>query len=466
MDRRDFLLQGTTAAAALALGARPARAAAPAAPGVPADSVRAPDRLAWWRDAKFGMFIHFGLYSAPGGEWNGKATGSHEWMRNNAKIPDDAYARLADTFNPAAFDADAWVRTAKAAGQRYLVFTTKHHEGFALFDSAVSRYTAMHTPFRRDLCAELARACRKHGMKLGWYYSIMDWHHPDYLPRRDWEQRDASGADFGRYVAFMKAQLHELLTKYGDIAVLWFDGQWESTWTHAAALELEAFCRRLMPNVVINDRVDVAVPKEAPAGYRRAGDYTTPELTVPERGLPGQEWETCMTMNGNWGYAKDDQAYKPAPVLLRLLAETASKGGNLLLNVGPDGDGRFPRECTEALGQMGAWLRTNGSAIYGTRGVAFGDAPYRPGAATQPLVRATRGAQTLNLFLDAWTGGALVLPDVRQAPRAARVLGAEGVPLAWERTPEGLTVTLDTRGPATPLAVVQLQFDSALRIGG
>ena len=460
MDRRDFLRTCAAGTSALALGPRVAHGA-PHHPPAPA-----PDRMAWWRDARFGMFIHFGLYSEPGGEWNGRATGSHEWMRHNAKIPHEEYARLADAFNPTAFDADAWVRTAKAAGQQYVVFTTKHHEGFALFDSAVSRHTAMHTPFRRDLCAELARACRRHDMKLGWYYSIMDWHHPDYLPRRDWEQRDATGADFGRYVAFMKAQLHELLTHYGDIAVLWFDGQWEHSWTHAAALELEAFCRRLMPGVVINDRIDVAVPADAPAGYRRAGDYVTPELAIPERGLPGQDWEACMTMNSNWGYAKDDQAYKPAPALLQLLAETASKGGNLLLNVGPDGSGRFPRPCVEALGAMGAWLRTNGAAIYGTQGVLFDRAPYRPGDATPPLVRATRGARTLHLLLDRWRGGALVLPDVRQAPRSARVLGADGVPVEWERTPEGLTITLADRGPNATLPVVQLRFDSALRIGG
>ena len=460
MDRRDFLRTCAAGTSALALGPRVAHGA-PHHPPAPA-----PDRMAWWRDARFGMFIHFGLYSEPGGEWNGRATGSHEWMRHNAKIPHEEYARLADAFNPTAFDADAWVRTAKAAGQQYVVFTTKHHEGFALFDSAVSRHTAMHTPFRRDLCAELARACRRHDMKLGWYYSIMDWHHPDYLPRRDWEPRDATGADFGRYVAFMKAQLHELLTHYGDIAVLWFDGQWEHSWTHAAALELEAFCRRLMPGVVINDRIDVAVPADAPAGYRRAGDYVTPELAIPERGLPGQDWEACMTMNSNWGYAKDDQAYKPAPALLQLLAETASKGGNLLLNVGPDGSGRFPRPCVEALGAMGAWLRTNGAAIYGTQGVLFDRAPYRPGDATPPLVRATRGARTLHLLLDRWRGGALVLPDVRQAPRSARVLGADGVPVEWERTPEGLTVTLADRGPTVTLPVVQLRFDSALRIGG
>ena len=189
-----------------------------------APSATAADRLAWWRDARFGMFIHFGLYSTLGGEWKGKAVGSHEWIRNNAKIPHDEYIPLVGQFNPTASDADAWVRAAKDAGQKYVVLTTKHHEGFSLFDSKVTTYDTMATPYKRDLMRDVARACRKHGMRIGWYYSIMDWYHPDYLPRRDWETRDATGADFTRYVTFMRAQLRELLTNYGDISILWFDG--------------------------------------------------------------------------------------------------------------------------------------------------------------------------------------------------------------------------------------------------
>ena len=459
MDRRDFVRHCTVGAAALAAGGRPTRGAAPAV-GAPAD------RMAWWRDAKFGMFLHFGLYSGPGGEWEGRFTGSHEWMRNNARIPHEAYIRLADTFNPTGFDADAWVRAAKDAGQRYVVLTAKHHEGFALFDSAVSRYTVMHTPFGRDVCAEVARACRAHGLKLGWYYSIMDWYHPDYLPRRDWEARDATGADFARYVAFMQAQLRELLTRYGDVAVLWFDGQWEHTWTHAAALELEAFCRQLMPGVIINDRIDVPVPADPPAGYRRAGDYVTPELTVPERGLPGQDWESCMTMNENWGYAKDDHAWKPVPTLVRLLADTASKGGNLLLNVGPSGEGRFPPESVAGLRGMGAWLRTNGSAIHGTRGTPFA-AGLRPVRAEGgPPVRVTRGARTLNLLVEAWVGGPLVLPGVAGVPREAVVLGARGARVACAATPAGLEVTLPGAAPPGPMPVVQLRFDGTPALTG
>jgi alpha-L-fucosidase len=454
MDRRHFLQQLGAAGAALSFSARVAHG----------DPFVAPDRMAWWREARFGMFIHFGLYSAPGGEWNGKPTGSHEWMRNNAKIPHEEYIRLAEQFNPSGFDADAWVRTARDAGQRYVVLTTKHHEGFALFDSAVSRYTVMHTPFKRDICAEVARACRKYGLKLGWYYSIMDWYHPDYLPRRDWESRDASGAEFSRYVTFMKAQLRELLTKYGDVSVLWFDGQWESTWTHAAALELETFCRRLMPNVIINDRIDVGMPVDPPDGYRRGGDYTTPENTVPERGLAGQDWESCMTMNKNWGYAKDDEDWKSVPALVKLLVDTASKGGNLLLNVGPDGEGRIPAGSVEGLRGMGAWLRTNGRAIYGTQANPFerGLLVQRPGVRTP--VRVTRTDRALHLFIEEWIGGPLLLPGVRSAPTSVAIIGSASTPLEWEQAPAGLVVTFGDRAPGALMPVVRLQFDSKIRI--
>lgn len=457
MDRRDFLTRTGLASAALGLDAL-------RIPSAWASPLPAADRMTWWRDAKFGMFIHFGLYSGPGGEWNGKPTGSHEWMRNNAKIPHEEYIRLADSFNPTAFDADAWVKTAKDAGQRYIVFTTKHHEGFALFDSGVSRYTVMNTPFKRDICAELARACRKHGMKLGWYYSIMDWYHPDYLPKRDWEQRVVSDADFSRYVAYMKAQLRELLTNYGDIAVLWFDGQWETTWTHAAALELEAFCRTLMPNVIINDRVDVGVPKKLPPSYRRGGDYTTPENTVPERGLSGQDWESCMTMNKNWGFAKDDSEFKSVPELVKLLVDTTSKGGNLLLNVGPSGDGRIPQESLDGLKGMGAWMRTNGRAIYASKANPFerGLLVRRDGMRTP--VWATTTDRTLNLFVERWTGGALVLPGIRIKPKSATALGADGVPIEVEQTASGLTLTFADRGPSSVMPLVQLRFASTLRV--
>ena len=191
-------------------------------------------RMQWWREARFGLFIHWGLYAVPAGEWNGK-TIYGEWIRNNAHIPLAVYDKLVDKFNPVKFNADAWVRMAKDAGMKYIVITSKHHDGFALFDSKVSGFDVMATPFKRDILKELAEACRKaDGIRLCFYHSIMDWHHPDYLPRRDWEtDRPAAGANFERYIRYLKAQLKELITSYGPIGVLWFDGEWENTWTEA-----------------------------------------------------------------------------------------------------------------------------------------------------------------------------------------------------------------------------------------
>lgn len=419
-----------------------------------ATTTAAAERMAWWRDARFGMFIHFGLYSTLGGEWKGKAVGSHEWIRNNAKIPHDEYIRLVGQFNPTALDADAWVRAAKDAGQKYVVLTTKHHEGFALFDSKVTSYDVMGTPYQRDIVRGVARACRKHDMRIGWYYSIMDWYHPDYLPRRDWESRVATDADFTRYLTFMRAQLRELLTNYGDISVLWFDGQWERTWTHAIATSLADYCRGLAPDVIINDRVDVGVPKEADPSYRKAGDYTTPELMVPEKGMPGVDWETCMTMNENWGYSKFDHNYKSVPTLVSLLVETASKGGNLLLNVGPMGDGRIPQESLDGLKGMGAWMRVNSRAIYGSGATPFASAP----------VRVTSQPKRLNLFMEAWRGGSLTLPALRTAPTRAYCLEDRALQLPTALVPGGVRVEIPERGPGTLCPVVVLEFSEPPRV--
>lgn len=403
------------------------------------------------------MFIHFGLYSTLGGEWKGKETGSHEWIRHNGKIPHDEYIRLVAQFNPTALDADAWVKTAKDAGQKYIVITTKHHEGFSLFDSGVTTYDVMSTPFRRDIMREMADACRRHDMRLGWYHSIMDWYHPDYLPRRDWESRDASGADFSRYVAFMKTQLRELLTRYGDISVLWFDGQWENTWNHTVGQSLYDYVRLLAPNVIINNRVDVKVEGSSDTlqGRGQAGDFSTPEQEVPAKGLPGVDWESCMTMNHNWGYSKFDHDFKTVPQLIALLVETASKGGNLLLNVGPMGDGRFPQESIDGLRGVGAWMKVNGRAIYGSAATPFESAPYR----------VTTQKNRLNLFVDTWRGGEFELPALRSVPRAAYLLADRSATVRTRATPTGLAVRLPERAPDTVSPVVTLEFDDTPRVG-
>lgn len=430
------------------------------------------DRLDWWREARFGMFVHFGLYSLLGGEWKGKPAGSHEWIRNNAKIPIDEYVPLVRRFDPGGFDADAWASLAAEAGQKYLVITTKHHEGFSLFDSKHTGYDVMATPFRRDIMREVADACRRHGIRPCWYYSIMDWYHPDYLPRRDWEasSRPASGADFRRYVAFMHAQLEELLTHYGDIGLLWFDGQWEGTWTHELALALAERCRSLQPGIIINNRIDKPgpngqIPGAGPNGSDQwrasfsAGDYSTPELNIPDTGVPGEPWETCMTMNDNWGYSRFDRSYKSPRQLIALLVETASKGGNLLLNVGPDQDGRIPVECVEQLQAVGGWMAVHGKAIYGSEANPFPKPPHG--------VRVTAQRNRLNLFLADWKGGELFLPGLRTEIRRATLLADRArTPLPTRRVEGGAEIVLPEKAPDPLCSVVVVEFDSAPVVRG
>ena len=319
IDRRHFLAASAAAIPALR-GLQPRLTVAPSA-----------DRMAWWREARFGMFLHWGLYSILAGKWKDDDRWA-EWIRHNAKIPIDEYDQLRARWNPTGFDPEQWAHMAQRAGMRYAVLTTKHHDGFCLFDSKATDFDVVQTPSARDICRDLAPALRKRGIRVGWYHSIMDWHHPDYLPRRDWEAagRPASEAHFDRYVSYLQTQVDELLTNYGGIDVLWFDGQWEATWTHQLAVELEQRIRRRAPHIVINDRINGSgTPKGG-----RLGDFGTPENEVPATGTPERDWESCMTMNENWGYKAKDQNWKSPRKLVELLVETASKGGNLLLNVG------------------------------------------------------------------------------------------------------------------------------------
>ncbi|HRK23158.1 MAG TPA: alpha-L-fucosidase, partial [Fimbriimonadaceae bacterium] len=326
-------------------------------------------RMNWWREAKFGMFIHWGLYAVPAGKWGERDTYG-EWIRDSARIPIDTYDQFRSQFNPVKFDADAWVQMAKDAGMKYIVITTKHHDGFSLFDSAVSDFDIMNTPFKRDIMKELAEACRRHGIKMCWYHSIMDWHHPDYLPRRGWEaaNRPAGNADFNRYNQYLQAQVTELLTKYGDIGIMWFDGQWESTWNPTFGKPLYDLCRKLQANVIVNNRV-----YSGPGG---GGDYLTPEQEIPAETIAGQDWETCMTMNRNWGYNAADKAFKSTKEMIHMLADIASKGGNYLMNIGPTAEGLFPPESVQRLRQIGTWMRANGESIYGTQASPFGRLPW------------------------------------------------------------------------------------------
>jgi alpha-L-fucosidase len=446
------------AAACVVAAASPRPVAQPdmQAPAHATPPARPDPRLDWWRAARFGMFIHWGLYAIPAGEWEGR-TDYGEWIRNNAKIPIDVYHRFQSRFNPVKFDPDAWVRMAKQAGMQYIVITTKHHDGFALFDSKGTTWDVMATPYGRDIIAQLAEACRRGGIRFGLYYSIMDWHHPDYLPRRDWElvSRPEAGADFERYVAFMKGQLKELLTNYGPVDVLWFDGQWEKTWNAARGRDLYDYVRGLQPSIIVNNRVGDG-----------SGDFGTPEQEIPATGLPdGAAWETCMTMNGNWGYNRADKAFKSTDALVRNLVDIASKGGNLLLNVGPTAEGEFPPESVTRLKELGFFMRVAGESIYGTSASPFPSLPW--GRCTQRRL----DASTARLYLHVWDrppDGVLVVPGLINEVVRARPLATINQPfdLPVERRGDDVRIGLGLvsgPGPA-PTELIAIDIVGAPRV--
>ncbi|MBN2357047.1 alpha-L-fucosidase [candidate division KSB1 bacterium] len=420
-------------------------------------------RMRWWREARFGLFIHWGLYAIPAGEWEGVTTYG-EWIRHSAKIPLPVYDRFIAQFNPTLFDADAWVRMAKGAGMKYIVITSKHHDGFCLFDSKYTDFDVMSTPFKRDILKELAAACGKHGIRLCFYHSIMDWHHPDYLPRREWEtDRPGEGADYDRYYRYMKDQLKELLTNYGDIGVLWFDGEWESTWNSRYGWETYQYVRGLQPDIIINNRVGAG--RAGMEGFTIAGefsgDFGTPEQEIPATGLPGRDWETCMTMNDHWGYNKHNHNYKSTKQLIRNLVDIASKGGNFLLNVGPTAEGLFPQASIEHLQQMGEWMAVNGEAIYATRASPFKHLDW--GRCT---IKESDKSTRLYLHVFDWpVDGKLVVTNIYNQPDRAVLLAQSERALEVEQTGEEIIIRLPEEAPDPYDSVVALDVDGKADIG-
>jgi len=332
------------------------------------------------------MFIHWGVYASLAGHWRGqRIEGLGEWIRWHGKIPAAEYHQVSAEFNPAEFDADAWARLAVEAGMRHLVFTAKHADGFAMFDSAVHPFNSVrHARFGRDVVAEVAAACRRHGLKLGLYYShAMDWNEPDAA--QHWIDPEGESRDFEAYFRRKSLpQLRELLTNYGEVSVLWLDVPFLIKETQCA--EILSLVRELQPDCLVNSRL----------GWSSEWDFSSMgDNEVPATALP-HAWETAATLNDTWGYRSDDEAWKSPADVLRLLTSVAGKGGNLLLNVGPDGEGRIPEPAERCLREVGRWLREHGSAIYGTSAGPF---PY-----DLPQGPMTQRGRTLFLFLDGWEG--------------------------------------------------------------
>jgi alpha-L-fucosidase len=405
-------------------------------------------RLHWWSEARFGMFIHWGLYAQDGCHWKGQ-DGKTEHMMRHLKIPLSEYAKIATEFNPTKFDAGEWARIAKGAGMKYMVITSKHHDGFAMWKSASSDYNIVaRTPWKRDPIKELAEATRKEGLKFGVYYSLgRDWQDPD-VPTKDgyrsntWDYPDESKKVFARYFERkVKPQVKELLTQYGPIAVMWFDTPEQIT--KAQSEELLRLIHSLQPDTIVNARVG-----------NRLGDYAVQEQKIPEGGDP-QPWETCMTLNGHWGFHKMDQNWKPTATLVRNLVDIASKGGNFLLNVGPTGEGLIPPPSQERLAEVGRWMKVNGESIRGS-----GACPLKLswGRCTR---KSTADGSTLYLHVFDWPAdGKLVVPGAGKVV-SATVL-ATGKRLAVKAAADGATIALPPKAPDPISSTIVLKVKAPL----
>jgi len=323
-------------------------------------------RIEWFTRARFGMFIHWGLYAIP-------ARG--EWVRSIEKLTIEDYQPYFEEFNPINYNPRKWAALAKKAGMKYAVMTTKHHDGFCLFDSKLTDYKATNTSAGRDLIKEYVEAFRDEGLKVGFYYSLLDWHHPDYPaygdrhhPMRENEAWKNKKHDFSKYLEYMHGQVRELLTNYGKIDIIWYDFSYDNmsgeTWK---ATELVKMTRSLQPDIIVDNRLGGNIRSVNPEIY--AGDFACPEQIIPPEGVVNEAgepipWEACITMNNHWGYAAADKDYKSPKQLIRALVECVSKGGNLLLNVGPNAKGEIPQESVDILLRIGEWMSKNGDSIY------------------------------------------------------------------------------------------------------
>jgi alpha-L-fucosidase len=398
------------------------------------------NRMDWWTNAKFGMFIHWGVYSVPAGVYKGQEVrGIGEWIMNHAKIPMAEYQKYASQFNPVKYDPEAWVKMAKDAGMKYIVITSKHHDGFALFDSKVTKWNVVDaTPYGKDLLKPLAAACKKEGMKLGFYYSqAQDWNHPGGAATGGhWDP--AQNGSMDEYIDKIAVpQVKEILSRYGEIAILWWD-----TPTDMNKERAEKFLPVLAkyPNLITNDRLGGGIK----------GDTETPEQYIPATGFSGRHWEVCMTMNDTWGYKTNDHNWKSTKDLILKLSDIVSKGGNFLLNVGPTSEGVIPQPSIDRLRQVGEWMKVNGDAIYGTSANPF---PYLPWG------RTTIKGQKLFLHVVEWPkDGILKLPMRNKAVKAYMMANTQKE-LGISQDADFIKISVPVVAPDTLLSVVALEFE-------
>jgi alpha-L-fucosidase len=399
--------------------------------------------MTWFDGARFGMFIHWGHSSQQGIELSWPLVGPIFALPQSTPISVEQYHSSAATFDPQGFDPREWARMAKAAGMQYAVLTTKHHDGFAMWDTKTSDFSVLNSPYRRDIVRQYADAFREEGLRVGFYFSLADWHHPDYpaftqddVPYQFPRGKALDPERWPKFVDVMFEQVRELLTNYGEVACIWFDGGWERTIDQWRARDLEKMIRELQPGILINDRLP------------GSGDYLTPEQFVPPQPLE-RPWETCMTMNESWGYNPADTRYKSSRTLIHRICEIAGRGGNLLLNVSPRGDGTLPPEQVERIEAIGSWMGKHGQSIVGT---TAGLEPW------QFYGPSTRQGDTVYLHLLMRPYDSVTVRGVRvKRLRSARVLG-KGGDLKWFPR----TSIADLFANADPLGEITIKVPEAL----